>query len=100
MNISINKDHNFDYKVQLIDHNVNILELSCDQELIIKENDYEIINLNKIETIENKPEQLEEQNDEQLKKPEQLEEKNDEKNEEKNEEKNNIISEEPEYISL
>ena len=94
LNISINKDHNFDYKVQLIDHNVNILELSCDQELIIKENDYEIINLNKIgETIEN-----------------------DEKNEENNEEKNNIISEEqininseeqininseePEYISL
>jgi hypothetical protein len=51
LNISIENDK-FDYKVQLIDHNVNILELSPQQELLIKENDYEIININIPETIE------------------------------------------------
>ena len=89
LNVSIDQENNFDYKVQIIDHNVNILELSCVQELIIKENDYEIINLNKIQTIEN-DEQNDEQNNEQ----------NDQQNDEQNDEQNNKNNEEPEYIKL
>jgi hypothetical protein len=37
----------FDYKIQLLDHNVNLIELTSQQEIIIKENDYEIINIQK-----------------------------------------------------
>jgi hypothetical protein len=51
LNIPI-ENASFDYKVQLIDQNVNILELTSHQELIIKENDYEIINVNIPKTIE------------------------------------------------
>jgi hypothetical protein len=58
LNISIENDK-FDYKVQLIDHNVNILELSPQQELLIKENDYEIININISESIEQNDEKNE-----------------------------------------
>ena len=45
LNIQIEPSNNyFDYKVVLLDHNVNIIELTPNDELIIKENDYEIIN--------------------------------------------------------
>ena len=41
LNIEINND-NFDYKISLIDHNVNVIELTPKDYIIIKENDYEI----------------------------------------------------------
>jgi phosphoenolpyruvate-protein kinase (PTS system EI component) len=45
LNIQIEPNNNiFDYKVVVLDHNVNIIELTPNDELIIKENDYEIIN--------------------------------------------------------
>jgi hypothetical protein len=41
LNIEINND-NFDYKISIIDYNVNIFELTENHYIIIKENDYEI----------------------------------------------------------
>jgi hypothetical protein len=46
LNIPIEKNEkNFNYIVNIIDHDVNLINLTPDQELIIKENTYEIINL-------------------------------------------------------
>ena len=42
LKVEINND-NFDYKVFVIDHNVNMFELSPTSHIIIKENDYEFI---------------------------------------------------------
>ena len=56
------ENNNFDYNVQIIDHNVNIFDLSSRQELIIKENDYEIININNTEIKEQNIKQNVEQN--------------------------------------
>jgi hypothetical protein len=44
LNIPISSD-NINYNFQIIDQNVNIYELSCNQEIVIKENDFEIIDL-------------------------------------------------------
>ena len=42
LNIEIDKN-TFDYKLSVIDHNVNIVELTQNDSLIIKENNYELI---------------------------------------------------------
>jgi len=44
LNVTVASD-NFDYTVNILDHNVNFVELTPNCELIIKENDYEIIHL-------------------------------------------------------
>jgi hypothetical protein len=50
----INKD-NFDYKVSIIDHDVNFITLLPCQSIIIEENDYHIVELNivKLNIVEN-----------------------------------------------
>ena len=47
LNIEIDKN-NFNYKVALVDHTVNMVELTENDYLIIKENDYEIKKINNV----------------------------------------------------
>ncbi len=42
LNVEI-KDDNFDYTVSIIDHNVNMIELSSTSQIVIKKTDYEFI---------------------------------------------------------
>jgi len=48
LNVEINND-NFDYKISIIDNNVNMFELTPKQYLIIKDDDYEIKQIEQIE---------------------------------------------------
>jgi hypothetical protein len=47
LDVEIDKN-NFDYKVALVDHNVNMVELTPNDYLIINENDYEIKKINNV----------------------------------------------------
>jgi len=47
LNTEIDKN-NFDYKVVLVDHNVNMVELSPNEYLIINEDDYEVKKINNV----------------------------------------------------
>jgi hypothetical protein len=47
LNKEIDKN-NFDYKVALVDHNVNMVELTANDYLVIKEDDYEVKKINTI----------------------------------------------------
>jgi len=65
----------FVYSVQIIDHNVNLIQLLPDQYLIIKENDYEIReNHETQEQIDETPEQIDETQEQTDETPEQIDE--------------------------
>lgn len=52
LNVEIDANQ-FDYKVSVIDHNVNMVELTSNDYLIMNENDYNIYNTNELNTLDN-----------------------------------------------
>ena len=63
LNIEIDKN-TFDYKLSIIDHNVNVVELTQTDSLVIKENDYElIIDLTEIDEINKETDELSKANE-------------------------------------
>ena len=64
LNIEIDK-HTFDYKLSRIDHNVNVVELTQNDSLVIKENNYElIIDLTESDEINKESDEINKENDE------------------------------------
>ena len=64
LNIEIDKN-TFDYKLSIIDHNVNVVELTQNDSLVIKENNYElIIDLTESDEINKENDETNKENDE------------------------------------